>query len=215
MFKSFIKVSDIEIEEPELMGYIKDYQLNVNNCIDNSIRYVINDLSSRRLELKKICTPLTLIKDVDVYDKVERKMLVINVSAISSDCILTLKGRNKLTDTYTTLYSEILSTIGETNYFITNPFLYYEITLSNTMGLSYDIYLVENAFDLPLLKYTLYLVCKLLYNSSNEVVYNNKAVMYLEEYRNLMNEIIFTYNNTLSTEVTDTDSNVQRMRLIR
>ncbi len=205
MFKTFVTSSTLISEEPTLLNYLDNGDMDLDDILSTANEHMINDLSNRNILLKKICTPLAITKDLVVEDKIERKRFVINVNAISDDCMVTLKGRNYSTDSYTEIFSDLLlSTVGEYNKLITNPYVYYYMELSNSTGLTYSAYLIETAFDLPLTKYALYLAYKRLQMLSGDI-YTDKAEMYRQEYLMLMNNIVFSYNTNLSSDVTEDD----------
>jgi hypothetical protein len=202
MFKTFVTIANLVSEEPTLQNYLENGDVDLENILSIANEHVVNDLTNRNIQLKKICTSLALIKDTVTQDKIERKRFVIEVSEITNDCVVTLKGRNDTTSNYVTIFNDIiLSGIGEINKLITNPYNYYYMELSNVTGLTYSAYMIENAFDLPLSRYALYLAYKRLNLLSGDV-YNNKADMYKEEYRMLMDNLVFSYNNNLNDDVT-------------
>lgn len=204
MFKSFITASSLIIEEPTLQAYINENQIDLVNIIDKAEEHVINDLQNKRIQLKRINTPLYLVSStVSGKDEVERKKFVINISILPSDLIVTLKGCNTTTGTFVTIFDDlVITTIGEYTKFIKSPYLYYKVELSYTTGVTYESYLIETAFDLPVFNYAMYLAYKQLVVLSNDV-YADKATLYLDEYKMLMESLVYSYNEVLDTDISE------------
>lgn len=201
MYKVFITTSNLIAEEPNLLHYLENGSIDLDEIIRVANEYVINDLSNRGIQLKKICTPLYITNGSVVEDKIERKRFVIEVTNISNSTLVELKGRNKLTEPFEVVFNDLsISDIGEYSKLITNPYSYYQLNISNVSGLEYKAYLIENVFDLPLIKYALYLAYKRLQVFSGDV-YIDKANMYKEEYKMLMESITYSYNVNLSADV--------------
>jgi len=201
MFKTFVTPATLIGEEPMLLNYCENGDIELSEILQLANEHLINDLANRGIQLKRICTPLILTNGVEVEDKIERKRFVINVKNITSDVTVTLKGRNNSFENYTIIFNNIvLSGINEYNQLITNPYNYYLLELSNTVGLEYEAYLIETSFDLPLIKYSLYLAYKRLQMLSGDI-YTNKAELYKQEYMILMDNLLFSYNNNLSNVV--------------
>lgn len=199
MFKTFVNVSNIVAEEPTLLEYLENGDIDIANLIDIANEHMINDLTNRSIKIKNICTPLTLVKDTAVEDKIERKRLVVECSATTDTTIVTLKGRNKTTDSYRTLFNDIvINEIGEVNRLITNPYNYYMIEYSNNSS-TINAYLIETAFDLPLSRYVLFLAYKRLNLLSGDV-YREKADIYKNDYTVLMDNLLYSYNQNGDTE---------------
>lgn len=210
MFKTFITISDMVIEEPALNEYLENGDIDLENILSKANEHMIQDLQNRNVKLAKICTPLTLVNNTAIEDKIERKRLVYQVNAIVSPCIATLQGCNTLSGTYTTIHTQTLTTIGEFNYFITDPYVYYKLILSNTTGLSINPYLIEISFDKPLLTYALSLAYKRLNIIAGDV-YGIKGKEYYDDYKMLMDNLVYSYNEYLNEDVTINDVKTARV----
>jgi len=204
MFKSFITASTLITEEPTLQKYIDEGAMNLDLILSTAEDHVINDLNNRRIQLKRINTPLALVNNtVSGKDEVERKRFVINVTAIENTCIATLKGCNTTTGTFNTIFNDIvIDSIGEVSRIIKEPYLYYKLELSNTTNLTYSAYMIETSFDLVITYYALYLAYKQLIVLSSDV-YNNQAIFYLEEYKQSLESLVYSYNEILDSDIAE------------
>jgi len=215
MLSSYITHSDIIKREPSLEDYLRTDQLDFESLISEAKQQLTIDVKNRNIELKKLCTTLSLTNatksDIDYG---ERTRLVIKPTAVTNQITGVLQGTNDTTsESYTTILNDIqFAEIGEYTYTFEDVYDYYKLTLTGTV--TFTAYLIERSFELPHLYLSLSLVFRQL-ESLNGDIYGNKAQMYFDLYRESLHNAVYSYDSDESGTLDADEMEITRVRFSR
>lgn len=196
MLRSFITHSDILKVEPALTDYLRSDQSDFSGLVSQAKTFLEQEVKNRGLELKKLCTKLTLTDSTKSdKDHVERTRIVIDATSVSGSPTWVLQGTNdESNETWTTVLdgSDLtLSADGQVTKTFSDTYDYYKLTKTGTA--TYTAYLVETSWELPHIYLSLHLIYKQLEALEGDA-WASKAEMYFERYQYVMNNVKYSYD---------------------
>lgn len=209
MLKTYVTHADLLKFEPRVDDYLASDQDDFTDIIASAKEILTQDLKSNKLELKKLCTPLELQATVaattsnagtKVEDEIERRFLVITVTAISGTATFTVLGTNSSsTEPDQAVLTKVITATGTYTELFDNVYKYYTIDYAGTTC-TYKAELVEESFYLA----HVYMSLNRVYQQMRHRVgstWESKADYYMQLYEVMMKNIVHSYDEDLSGDV--------------
>lgn len=206
MLRSYINTSDLTSREPELGSLYFTGESDYSSIIADAKEQLELEARNMGLELKKLCTPLSLSTSESNADTVERARWVVDMTNLGGETYtFTLSGRNASTDNWTEIKSLSVTATGETTTTISKTFYYYKIAYStvseseNPDALDFESFLVERTFEYPHIWLSLSLAYKRLARPNND--YDVKADYYEQKYNKALSSMKMSYDDDADGEI--------------
>ena len=238
MIETNLLHEDLINNEPMLESHLHKSQVDYQQAIKTAYRLMIQDIKNQNLFIRKLCKKLWLQETsatatAAVYtsatskeDFVERNRWVINVSALSSGpAIFHLQGRNKATETFTTINTQQVVEPGVHKFLVTDAlpnteleiYRYYRIYKSDTSStVTFKSYLIEMTYENLHLWKTLSLIFETL-AVKGEDIFRSKAEKYAEMYNYYLvnNKYYYDANDDGEINEVEQEADYRKIRLIR
>jgi hypothetical protein len=237
MFTATVTHEDIINQEGVLDSYLRE-QLDWNTKIENAKVFVRQELKNSSKQLKKLCVPLyfkneddetslsssgSFESEITSQDLVERLRFCVNASSVTDNVTFTLYGSNDETTFVqvkgikpdgTVINNIVLTQNGEDSFVVQKAYDYYYIWVSGTA--SFEAYMVETTFELPVLYKAIEYIYKDLQGEPGSN-FDAKAEFYAGMYNDAFNTALYSYDKDLSGDIEDTeqDNNMQVLRYYR
>ena len=206
MIEDFITHERLLKTEPAIDGYLSSTQINFDEIINDAFEEYLNDVKNQNYIVRKLGKRLSLQASVikttafdsaiSDEDKVERRRLIIDISAITGTSVFSLQGSNDDGDNYTDVKTGIIITQeGNYDYTFWNVFKKYRLRLlsiGTTVTYSADLY--ETTFDFPLLYKKLSKIYYSLFHKSGDDAYQTKAENYENRYQQALSTTHYFYD---------------------
>lgn len=219
MLRTYVTHSELLKYEPRIDDYLASDQNDYTDIIASAKEILTQDLKSNKLELKKLCVPLVLhtgaetTSDTGVTkeDLIERRFLVLTISALSGTATFTFKGTNTQGGTPdNTIKTVVITETGEYTYIFDEVYKYYSLDYSGTTSCTYTAWLVEESFYLAHVYLSLNRIYQQNRHRINGNVWEVKAEYYNQLYETQMRNIVHSYDSDL-----DGDTDEGEMENIR
>ena len=206
MIESFITQEMILKGEPHLDNYLSDSQLSFDDIAEESFSEYLQDVKNQKFDLRKLGKQLSLqteVSNTSAYtgtwtteDYVERRRLVINITAQVGNAVFALQGSDDKTTIYDVKTDIQTAKAGKYNYIFNNVYKYYRLKLiSIVTSITYTGYLIETTFDFPIIFLTRAKIYHSLFLRDSSDAFEKKYELYMDKYRNLLtNETNYIYD---------------------
>ena len=207
MLKTYVTSARIAEFEPRITDYYATGQTSYTTLVAKAKEVLTQDLRSNRLELKKLCIPLTLQASTSETtsktgsksdeDVIERRIWVVETTAVGDTETFTLQGTNDTSsETYTTITTQEFTTATESTTLFDDTYKFYRVNYSGTSA-TYSSKLIEESFHLAHIYKSLELVFKQMMMRDTDN-WGIKMEHYRELYETMMKNIIYSYDANLS-----------------
>lgn len=216
MLRTYVTHAELLKYEPRIDDYLASDQNDYSDIIASAKEILTQDLKSNSLELKKICTPLVLHEGSETTtstgttyaDKIERRFLVLNVTAISGTATFTLKGTNESGNADQTVKTVVITSTGEYTYIFDEVYSKYSIDYAGT-SCTFTAELIEESFYLA----HIYVSLNRIYQQNRHRIgstWESKAEYYNQLYESQMRVIVHSYDSNLDGSIDeDENSNIR------
>ena len=215
MLKTYVTHERIVEFEPRVADYLASAQSDYTTIIAKAKEVLTQDLRSNRLELKKLCVPLSLQASTSETtsatgsksdeDTAERRIWVVTVTANGDTETFTLQGTNDdSSETYTDITTLSFTSTGEDTTLFDDTYKYYRVNYSGTSA-TYSSELVEESFYLAHIYKSLEMVYSQIQARAGDF-WMEKKMQYRELYDTMIKNIIYTYDDNLSGAIGEGES---------
>jgi hypothetical protein len=194
VIENFIDTARLIKNEPALQNYFQSNQLNYDDISSESYEEYLNDVKNQRIDLRKLGIRLPLVISstqtsatdnpwTSNDDIVERRRLIIDVTACVGNAVFSLQGSPDTTVVTDIRTNIVISQAGNYSYIFQKTFKRYRLRLlSIGTSITYSSELYETTFDEPLLCLTLSNIFGSLYHSSGKDAFQDKFKYYRDKY---------------------------------
>lgn len=207
MIENYITQERILQGEPHLDSYLAENQLDFSEVTDEAFDEYLNDVKNQKVDLRKLGKRLTLESSgtqtaaftgtASTEDFVERRRLVINVTAITGDAVFALQGSNDESTYYDVKTDIQFSVTGEHVYVFSSVYKFYRLNLTSIgTTITYSAYLYETTFDFPLLYLMRSKIYHSIYHRNGDDSFKEKADTYYAKYQDKLVNTHYFYDES-------------------
>ena len=227
MIETNLQHADLIRSEPMLENYLHDNQVDYQEIISTAYRYIIQDIKNQNIEIRRLCKKLWLQETATTVtsttynsaeskeDRVERMRWVINVTALTSGpAIFTLQGRNKSSETWTSMKTVQVEEKGNHKFLTLEVrpnvdleiYKFYRIQkVDSTSTVTFKSYLVEMSYENLHLFRTLALIFQTLVTSETDI-FQERSDKYMAIYKDYLVNNNYYYDEDDDGEISETES---------
>lgn len=219
MIENYITQARVLQGEPHLDDYLSDSQLDYEEITSEAFDEYLNDVKNQRQDIRKLGKRLfleaTALTKTEAYtgtisdeDFVERRRLVIDVTAITGTAVFKLEGTNDGGTTYYNVKTDIqFNNTGRHTYLISDIYKKYRLSLvSIGTTITYTAFLYETTFDFPLLYLIRSKIYHSLYHRAGDDAFKEKSDTYMEKYRDKLVNTHYIYDADDSESITEDET---------
>lgn len=233
MIETNLQHQDLINNEPSLENQLNSNQVDYQESISTAYRLMLQDIKNQNLDIRRLCKKLWLQElskalTAETYnsaeskeDRVERLRWVINVTLITGTAIFALQGRNKSSETYTTVKTVQVTEKGIHKFLVLEVrpnqeleiYKYYRIQVPVASTVTFRSYLVEMTYENLHLFKTLSLVCENLTTKGDDI-YTAKAEKYNNIYEKYLVENKYYYDTDDDEEIDTTEADLDYRQIV-
>ena len=228
MITNIVTTSNLYEIEPSLADFLRQSQSDYSTMITSAFRMVLLDLRNKGFDLRLLNTPLSLHASGEEtsavtgtqssIDYINRNLLTIHVTAISSTETFQLYGTNESSPSSSdwTAVGDVTSitSTGYTNVILTSYYQYYRLDKTSATTCTYTAYLSENIYYYMILYKALVIVYNSIRRLPNRTTFEDKSIEYQDMYNDLLTNGLFSYDSNADGKIDNVDMQ-QDFRTIR
>ena len=201
MLRTYVTHARVVQFEPALADYLRSDETDHSTTIASAKEILTQDLRSNRLELKRLCTPLSLQASTsETTSNTGDKSDEDSCTAVGGTEVFTLQGTNDdASETWTTIDTLTFTDTGDDNLIFDDVYRFYRVNYSGTSA-TYSSDLYEESFYLAHIYKSLEMIFNKLKSNAGDN-WETQRDFYVMQYGTMMNNIIHTYDKNLDGNI--------------